>query len=98
MLTLPILTPSDLIVSTFLNKRRHCILSRQPPSTCSYLYINVLGATQMHIEVDNLWTEASLHLDVHLVAGLHQLFGQVHVITRKAIVSTKSQSARQETH
>lgn len=64
----------------------------------SYLYFNVLYATLMHVEVDDLWAEASLHLGVHQVTGLHQLFGQIHVISRKAIVSTKSQRARQETH
>lgn len=64
----------------------------------SYLYIHVLAATLVHVEVDNLWTETCLHLDIHLVAGLHQLFGQVHVIGWKAVVSTEGQDARQETH
>lgn len=52
----------------------------------------------MHVEVDDLWTEARLHLEVHLVAGLHQLLGQVHVVSRKAVVGPESQGARQETH
>ena len=65
---------------------------------CFYLHIDVSGAALVHVEVDNLWTEACLHLDVHLVAGLHQLFDQIHVVFRQAMVGPESQSAWQETH
>lgn len=51
------------------------LCSRSYSTVYTYLYIDVSGASLMHVEVDNLWTEASLHLDIHLVAGLHQLFG-----------------------
>lgn len=64
----------------------------------AHLYFHVPAAALVRVEVDDLWTEAGLHLHVHLVAGLHQLFGQFHVISRKAVVSSKGQSARQETH
>lgn len=65
---------------------------------CSYLHIHVFAAALIHVEVDDFWTEASLHLDVHLVAGLHQLLGQVHVISWKAVVGTEGQNTRQKTH
>lgn len=67
-------------------------------SAPSYLYIHVADAALIHVEVDNFWTETSLHLDIHLVAGLHQLFGQVHVVCWKAVVSTEGQNTRQKTH
>lgn len=66
--------------------------------TSTYLHVDVLNAALVHIEVDNFWTEARLHLDIHLVAGLHQLRCQIHVVSRKAVVSAESQSAGQETH
>ena len=52
----------------------------------------------MHVEVHDLWAEARLHLGIHLVAGLHQLLGQVHVVSRQAIVGPQGQGAWQETH
>lgn len=64
----------------------------------SYLHIHVSAAALIHVEVDDFWTETGLHLDVHLVAGLHQLLGQIQVISWEAMVSTKSQKARQKTH
>lgn len=44
-------------------------------NACAHLYFNVSGAALVHVEVDDLWAEACLHVDVHLVAGLHQVFG-----------------------
>lgn len=42
--------------------------------------------------------QACLHLTVHLVAGVHQGLGQLHVLGRQAVVGAQSQCAWQEAH
>lgn len=63
-----------------------------------YLHVNVRRAAGVHVEVDDFWAEARLHLGVHLVAALHQLFGQLQVLHWQAVVVPQSQCARQEAH
>lgn len=52
----------------------------------------------MHVEMNYLRAQTRLHLGIHLVAGLHQLFCQLHMISRKAVMCPQCQSARQETY
>ncbi len=52
----------------------------------------------MHVEMRYLRAQTCLHLGVHLVASLHQLFCQLHVISRKAIMCPQRKCARQETN
>lgn len=50
------------------------------------LYIYILCAAFMHVEMNYLRAQTSLHLGIHLVAGLNQLFCQLHMISRKAVM------------
>lgn len=64
----------------------------------AHLYIYILCAAVMHVEMSYLWAQTCLHLGIHLVAGLNQLFCQLHMISRKAIMCPQCQCARQETN
>lgn len=66
--------------------------------TPTHLHVYVSGAALVHVEVDYLWAQACLHLGIHLVAGLHQLLGQLHVVSRQAVMGPQGQGPRQETH
>ena len=46
----------------------------------------------------DLGAQPRLHLTVHLVAGVHECLGQLHVLSRQAVVGTQSQCPRQEAH
>lgn len=50
------------------------------------------------VEVHDLRAQARLYLSVHLVACLHQGFGQLHVLRGDAVVGPQSQGPGQETH
>lgn len=63
-----------------------------------HLDIDVSPLVKLQVEMGDLGAQACLHLDVHLVARLHQLQGQLHVILRQPIVGTQRKRARQETH
>ena len=56
----------------------------------TYFYIDVSLWLSAHVKVDNLRTETSWHLLVHLVAGIDQFLGNGHVALRKAIEKPKS--------
>ena len=56
----------------------------------SYLYVDISLWLSAHVKVDNLRTETSWHLPVHLVAGVDQFLGNGHVALRKTIVNPKS--------
>lgn len=62
------------------------------------LHIDVSSVVVLQIKVSDLWAQARLHLCIHLMARLHQLQSQVHVISGQAVVSTESQRARKKTH
>ncbi len=67
-------------------------------SSWAHLYIYILCAALMHVEMSYLRAQTCLHLRVHLVASLNQLFCQLHVISRKAIMCPQRKCARQETN
>ena len=52
----------------------------------------------MQVEVCDLGAQPRLHLTVHLVAGVHERLGQLHVLSRQAVVGTQSQCPRQKAH
>lgn len=64
----------------------------------AHFNIHVLRAARLHVEVHYLRTQARLHLCVHLVARLHQLLCQLHVLAGQAVVRPQGQRARQEAH
>lgn len=66
------------------------------PEMQSHLDDNISPFSGLQAEVCNLWTQPRLHLDVHLVTGLHQLHCQIHVVPRQAVVDTQRQGSRQE--
>lgn len=78
------------------------VSTAEPPSSGSgrpaaHLDFHVFVALlSMKIEVYDLWTQACLHLRVHLVAGFDKGFSQFHVVGGQAVVSAQRQSARQK--
>ena len=63
-----------------------------------HLDFDVTPTVGLQVEVGDLGAQARLHLGVHLVARLHQLDGQLHVLGGQAVVGAQRQRARQETH
>lgn len=51
-----------------------------------HLNVYIPTVTGLQVKVCDLWTQASLHLFVHLITRLHELHRQVHVVPRKAVV------------
>ena len=65
----------------------------------AHLHLNSLKDLRVvEVEVCDLGAQPRLHLTVHLVAGVHECLGQLHVFSRQAVVGTQSQCPRQEAH
>lgn len=60
------------------------------------IYIPAVEAVQ--VKVGDLRTQAGLHLHIHLIARLHQLHSQIHVVSWQAVMCSQSQRAREKTH
>jgi len=60
------------------------------------LCVNVVVAIRPHVEHRHLGTEPGRHSAVHLIAGPHQLLGQLQVIAVQAVQYSQRQRAGQE--
>ena len=70
-----------------------------PGRGVAHLDLNVLHSLRaLQVEVCDLGAQPRLHLTVHLVAGVHERLGQLHVLSRQAVVGTQSQCPRQDAH
>ena len=70
-------------------------------SVCVYawvadLCVNVVVAIRPHVEHRHLGTESGRHSAVHLIAGPHQLLGQLQVTAVQAVQYSQCQRAGQE--
>ncbi len=55
-----------------------------------YLHRHILPShSRLQIKVDDLGTESCRRLLIHLVAGVHELFGELQMATWQAVVSTQ---------
>lgn len=65
-------------------------LSRTSPSV-AHLDLHVLmGPLGVQVEVHDFGAQPRLHLTVHLVAGVHERLGQLHVVGGQAVVGAQS--------
>lgn len=57
-----------------------------------------MAVEAVHVKMGNLRAQAGLHLRIHLIARLHELHSQIHVISWQTIMRSQSQRAWKETH
>lgn len=60
-----------------------------------HVFVVVLG---VQVEVHDFGAQPRLHLTVHLVAGVHERPGQLHVVGGQAVVGAQSQRPWQEAY
>lgn len=57
-----------------------------------------MAVEAVQVKVGDLGTQAGLHLHIHLIACLHQLHSQIHVVSWQAVMRSQSQRAREKTN
>lgn len=57
-----------------------------------------MAVEAVHVKMGNLGAQASLHLRIHLIARLHELHSQIHVVSWQTIMRSQSQCAWEKTH
>lgn len=71
----------------------------RPEPAPAHLDLHVLVvALGVQVEVHDFGAQPRLHLAVHLVAGVHERPGQLHVVGGQAVVGAQSQRPWQEAH
>lgn len=95
----------QVIIEILRNKRVRNSPPPPPPPPKSgdvvhatHLDLDVAAVTRLQVELGDLRAQARLHLRVHLVARLHELRCQLHVVGGEAVVRAQCQRAWQETH